>query len=441
MATNTFVALDKKTLASNASTIEFTGISSAYTDLILVLDAVNSINTESTLQFNGNSGSYYSSVLANGDGSSASSNRYANQSSIFTQVLGCGTDRYTMTFHIQNYSNTTTYKPVMVRFNAAGKGVSQASGLWRGSTGGSTEAINAITLGNLSGGTYNTGTTVSLYGVAAIGSNPAAKATGGTITYGADGYTYHTFTSTGTFTPSVALTCDYLVVAGGGSGGGYLGGGGGAGGYRTTVGLSGANSTAESPLSLSATSYTVQVGAGGPSGSGTNYPGNTGTSSIFASITSTGGGFGGGDNFSSGAGGSGGSGGGSRNGGSAGAGTSLQGYNGAGSSGVTTGSGGGAGGAGIAATTPNGRPGGPGLYSSLANSYLAGGGAGGTWVDGVGAPGGVGGGGASNGGNNSGTAGAINTGGGGGGGGYQNAGGAVGGAGGSGIVIVRYASV
>ncbi len=57
-------------------------------------------------------------------------------------------------------------------------------------------------------------------------------ATGGTVTTSA-GYTYHTFTGDGTFTPSIAGTVEVLVVAGGGGGGNAsdrTGGGGGGGG-------------------------------------------------------------------------------------------------------------------------------------------------------------------------------------------------------------------
>ncbi len=47
---------------------------------------------------------------------------------------------------------------------------------------------------------------------------PCANSTGGTITtYG--NVRVHTFTSSGTFTPSGGCTINYLVVAGGGAGG------------------------------------------------------------------------------------------------------------------------------------------------------------------------------------------------------------------------------
>lgn len=70
-----------------------------------------------------------------------------------------------------------------------------------------------------------------------------AFGTGGTITTAA-GYTYHTFTSSGTFTMVGSKPCDLLCVGGGAPGGsgarsnvnnGYSGGGGGAGQVITSL--------------------------------------------------------------------------------------------------------------------------------------------------------------------------------------------------------------
>ena len=74
-------------------------------------------------------------------------------------------------------------------------------------------------------------------------------------------------------------TVTYLVVAGGGAGGAGSGGGGGAGGYRA--------STLELGIGEQ---YTITVGAGGAV-SGTSSA--NGANSVFATITSTGGGKGG----------------------------------------------------------------------------------------------------------------------------------------------------
>ncbi len=118
------------------------------------------------------------------------------------------------------------------------------------------------------------------------------SATGGTITTSGD-YTIHTFTSSGDFVVSGSGEVEYMVVAGGGGGGTQWGksGGGGAGGYRTGTGFA-----------VTAQTYSITIGAGG-SGAG------TGNDSVFSTITSSGGGYGG----SSGAGGDGGSGGGAGN--------------------------------------------------------------------------------------------------------------------------------
>jgi hypothetical protein len=261
---------------------------------------------------------------------------------------------------------------------------------------------------------------------------------------------------------------DYLVIAGGGGGSsassGYAGGGaGGAGGYRTSYGtgnISGGNSPVESVLNLTTgTSYTITVGdggAGGPAASPINAappPGVKGDDSVFASITSEGGGYGVGQNQGTGgSGGSAGGGGGGSSPGSGGSGTSGQGTNGGtGTSNCPTNAcllGGGGGGASQAGSSVQGGKGGDGLSSSITGSSVirAGGGSGGSygpigWNDPI--AGGAGGGGdagvLANG--LVGQPGTTNTGGGGGGATwYTNQNSKKGGDGGSGIVILRYAT-
>jgi hypothetical protein len=257
---------------------------------------------------------------------------------------------------------------------------------------------------------------------------------GGTVTT-TGSYFVHTFTSSGTFTvPSGSSLSDveYLVIAGGGGGGSH--GGGGAGGYRCSVvgENSGDLSSAESRLSLSAGSYTVTVGAGGAYGN----PGNTGSNSVFHTLTSNGGGYG--HKFTGGPGGSGGGGGGSGSSYPGGAGTSGQGRGGGG--GLVHpnvdggGGGGGAGGGGQTAPAldsyyADGGDGGAGITSSITGTAVARGGGGGGYGRNKGLGTAGGGDGRDQASNIAGTSGSANTGGGGGGNG---------GAGGSGIVVVRY---
>ena len=96
------------------------------------------------------------------------------------------------------------------------------------------------------------------------------------------------------------LSVDYLVIAGGGggSGSGTSGnaGAGGAGGYRVGFNNETNGGTlvyTENPFTATvSTSYTVTIGAGG---AGTGFAGTAGqgTSSVFATISTTGGGGGG----------------------------------------------------------------------------------------------------------------------------------------------------
>jgi hypothetical protein len=281
-------------------------------------------------------------------------------------------------------------------------------------------------------------TTFSLYGIAATGTTPtiAPKAQGGNIVANDGTYWYHAFLSSGTFTPTVALTCDYLVVAGGGGGGGNSGGGGGAGGYRTGT-----------SLSLTASQYSVTIGSGGTGSPNEASSGTAGSDSIFSTITSTGGGLGAGYSTAGGNGGSGGGGnevpstaGGSGNTPST---SPSQGNNGAAGS-SPSGRGGGGGGASAAGSAKNGGNGssteisggsatGLGQLSSGTYYFAGGAGAGGNGASGVGGLGGGGTGCAGTGSTQ--TAGTANTGGGGGGGGDQSRSGR---AGGSGVVIIRY---
>ena len=240
------------------------------------------------------------------------------------------------------------------------------------------------------------------------------------------------------------ITAEYLVVAGGGGGHDSNGGGGGAGGYRnSTAGeTSGANSTVESTIDITAgDTLTLTVGAGGAYGT-------DGFDSVFGSITSDGGGGCPTGNTPN----PGGSGGGAASFGyntttAGGAGTAGQGLAGGQSINTTGGgcmqyAGGGGGGAGQTgfqgysdpcSNSSYGGDGGDGLQSSITTvaTYRAGGGGGGN--ENVGRPKGVGGlGGGGNGGSSNGaagTSGTVNTGGGG--GGRR-------GNGGSGVVIIRY---
>jgi len=443
MSTNTPIA--SQTLSSAASSVTFTGIPQNFTDLVIVISPTLTVTEDLHMRFNGDTGSDYSFTALSGSGSAAFSARASTQTLLrYSYITDAPTAGGTQSIiNINNYSNTTTNKTILIRTGAAADGVEAIVGLWR-----DTSAINQITLFLSGSGQYNTGSTFNLYGIA----SGSAKAIGGTVT--TDGtYFYHTFTSSGYFTPSTALTADYLVVAGGGGGGVNSAGGGGAGGLRSTVTATGGGGSLETALSLTAQAYTVIVGAGGAGGVGpgafASAPGVSGSNSVFSTITSIGGGNGG-DSTANNAN-TGGSGGGNGTGISpAKAGTANQGF--AGGLGASTGPGG-AGGAGVAVSISGSSVtyagGGGGSGDSRGSSGGFGGGGGGAGAVGQTAPnsgtagagaGGSGGGGAGSAATSTnGTSGTANTGGGGGGAAASTTAQGNGGNGGSGIVIVRYA--
>ena len=162
MATNTYVALDTQTLTSATSSITFSSISAAYTELVLVSNVkVSSTGEAVQIRFNGDTGNNYSFTQFQGNGTNALSSRSSNLSIIYISNDGSATNYGTAITHIMNYSNTTTYKSTLGRFSEASATSWSSSGLWR-----STAAITSLTL-NVSGTskTLSTGSTFSLYGI------------------------------------------------------------------------------------------------------------------------------------------------------------------------------------------------------------------------------------------------------------------------------------
>ena len=429
---STYTPIASQTLGSAAATVTFSSIPQGYTDLVVVINGATTADTSAFIRFNSDSSSLYSYTEMNGNGSSATSSRASSSTSSFF-----GNPRTSYQFQanlsINNYSNSTTFKNYLSRSGNASNWTFAVTGLYR-----STSAITSVSF-IADGTTWTSGSTFSIYGIQ-VGAS-TQKAQGGNIVTSDGTYVYHTFTSSGTFIPSQALTVDYLVVAGGGGGGGTGAGnrgagGGGAGGLRSTVTATGGGGSLESQLSLTAKSYPVIVGSGGTGG--TANIGTKGGDSVFATITSAGGGYGGAWNTADGiAPSSGGAGGGmpdaqAMGSTTGGAGTTNQGYAGGNNLGSPDGQagsgGGGAGGAGgnIGSTqTANGGTGGTGVAVSISGSSItyAAGGAGGNQT-----------------GNQTPSNATANTGNGGGGkGGGAGLTNGVGANGGSGVVVIRYA--
>ena len=442
------------TLTSDSSGITINNIPQGFTDLYMEMTTKDT-GGYVRLRLNGDSGStnyqrvnFYGMARNNADTASniVESGRGTNESGMF---LVAGDNEFAMNwYYLLGYSSPNV-KKVLLEDNSfvkpLGGAIGQYNYLWKNAS-----PVTSLVFDSSGSSTWKTGSTINIYGIECAKS---PKADGGIITR--DGtYYYHTFLSSGTFTPKQSLTVDYLVVAGGGSGGNVAngaGGGGGAGGLRCTVGSTGGGGSLPSVLSLTANAaYTITVGSGGTVRANGNNSSISGTG--ITTVTSTGGGQGGSRSVSgaiNGAtGGSGGGGSGEDSGSTGGSGTANEGYAGGTGGGSNVNAGGGGGGAGAAGSaraagtgTITGGDGGAGVTTSISGISLtyAGGGGGGSTINGGVSNGGSGGGGKGGGLANSyiATSGIANTGGGGGGGG--NGTGRASGNGGSGIVIVRYA--
>jgi hypothetical protein len=164
MAT-TYEPIATTTLGSAAATIDFTSISSAYTDLRLVIvGKYTSAGGNTRITFNSDTASNYSSTRIAGDGTSASSDRLTNQTFQRLNFDGNSTTiPDLLTVDIFSYAGST-FKTSLITStedkNGSGS-VIRIVGLYRSAT-----AISSITI-SLSSSTFASGTTATLYGIKA----------------------------------------------------------------------------------------------------------------------------------------------------------------------------------------------------------------------------------------------------------------------------------
>lgn len=170
--TGTYALIDSTTLGSAQSSVTFSSISAFYTDLRLVVagnSAGSYINTR--IQFNSDTGSNYSyTTLGLSFPGNVATITTSNVSSN-TFIRGAQMDnaeRQSQILDIMSYSNTNTFKPVLIKTYNSDNNSSYPEphqtyliGLWR-----STSAISSITL-STDGVSFASGSTFNLYGIEA----------------------------------------------------------------------------------------------------------------------------------------------------------------------------------------------------------------------------------------------------------------------------------
>ena len=139
-------------------------IPQTYTDLILVCNvgAVSAGNIQT--RFNGDASAIYSTITLFGASNNPSSGTYPNINVMYPGVAGAlpSTIASNAVIQINNYSNSTTYKNMLSRYNNAITEVDLTMSTWR-----STAPITSITLYSYSGSNYLSGSTFTLYGIKA----------------------------------------------------------------------------------------------------------------------------------------------------------------------------------------------------------------------------------------------------------------------------------
>lgn len=162
----TYEPIATTTLSSAAASITFSSISSAYTDLKLIIIPLTTGATEDVwVRFNSDTGTNYSNTAILGDGASATSSRATNDSKI---RLDAGTSNASTTpslrildiFSYTGSSYKTSLGQTICDKNGSGA-VQNRVFLWR-----NTNAITSIEISLAAGGTnLATNSTATLYGI------------------------------------------------------------------------------------------------------------------------------------------------------------------------------------------------------------------------------------------------------------------------------------
>lgn len=162
----TYDSLATTTLGAPASSITFSSISAAYTDLRLVfIETMNSATDNLFVRVNGNSGPNYDRIRIYGDGTNLSGGSQGSDSQF--QLSGQNLyaslpQAYFVDFF--SYANTSTHKDILAissqAMNDSNSAVVAFTGVWKQTT-----AINSISISTQNGNTFAAGTSASLYGI------------------------------------------------------------------------------------------------------------------------------------------------------------------------------------------------------------------------------------------------------------------------------------
>lgn len=157
------VPLGSMTLTSGQTTVTLNSIPQGFKDLRLVVSyAMSGTSSASRLRFNGDTGANYNSVGMGGQGSSAGSWSEANVTGgrVIGYAIGPTTGQQTFFLDVIDYSATDKHKTSLSRMNDAASDVMATATRWA-----STAAVTSVTIYDVLGQTFVTGSTFNLFGI------------------------------------------------------------------------------------------------------------------------------------------------------------------------------------------------------------------------------------------------------------------------------------
>lgn len=165
MPTNTYTALATLTLTGTDTEVVFASIPATYRDLILIIGNMTSTAANTLYcRVNGDTGSNYSYVYALGSGSATDSGQSTSTASglLLGGLYGIPSATATTTVtQFLDYSATDKHKVSLSRYNSSSNETSMSAARWA-----STAAINSLTIRVAPSGSFQTGSTFSLFGIA-----------------------------------------------------------------------------------------------------------------------------------------------------------------------------------------------------------------------------------------------------------------------------------
>ena len=163
MPTNTYTALATLTLTGTDTEVVFASVPNSYRDLVLVVGNMTATAANTFyVQLNGDTASNYSWVTAWGTGSGTGSATLTNNGALVGGYTGVSTSTgQTTIIQLMDYSATDKHKTVLSRHNNSAGEVSMTASRWA-----NTAAVTQVNLKILPSGSFNSGSTFSLYGIA-----------------------------------------------------------------------------------------------------------------------------------------------------------------------------------------------------------------------------------------------------------------------------------